>query len=94
MEFFNKIFTQLRTFFTRLPPGRRAAAVMTAIAVATSMVALLFWTGGTDYQTLYSNLASEDATAIMRLLREKKIPFKVDQDGRTIKIPPEAVYDL
>src|SRR5689334_18227856 len=30
----------------------------------------------------------------MRILREKKIPFRDENDGKTIKIPPEAVYDL
>lgn len=68
--------------------------IMTALAVITSFVALFFWAGDTAYQTLHTNLASEDATAYMRLLREKKIPFRVDNDGKTIKVPPEAIYDL
>jgi flagellar M-ring protein FliF len=62
--------------------------------IVTSFIAMFFWAGDTAYQTLATNLPTEDATSIMRILREKKIPFRVEHDGKTIKIPPEAVYDL
>ncbi|MGE4234031.1 MAG: flagellar basal-body MS-ring/collar protein FliF [Bacteriovoracia bacterium] len=94
IEFLKKVSNQFKEFFNALSPGRRAALVFTAITLISSIVALFFWAGEKSYQTLGTNLPSEDATSIMRILREKKIPFKVDNDGRTIKIPPEAVYDL
>ena len=94
MEYFSKIASQLKEFYKGLSGGRRAGLFATAALVIVSIAMLLFWTGETAYQTLYTNLSSEDATAIMRLLRDKKIPFRVEHDGKTIKIPPEAVYDL
>lgn len=93
-EFLKKVSVQLKDFFTGLSGGRKAAMILTGTAVVTSFVALFFWAGDTAYQTLGTNLASEDATAYMRILREKKIPFKVDNDGKTLKVPPEAIYDL
>lgn len=94
MDFIRKIARQFKDFFTALSPGRKAALVLTSLVVVTSFIAMAFWAGETQYQTLGTNLASEDATSIMRILREKKIPFRVENDGKTIKIPPEAVYDL
>lgn len=94
LEFFKKISTQLKDFFNTLSGPKKAGMILTAVAVVTALCALLFWTGDKSYQVLQTNLAAEDATAIMRILREKKIPFKVEDDGKTIKIPPEAVYDL
>ena len=93
-EFAKKVSTQLKDFFKTLSGGRKVGLITTAIAVGTALVALLYWTGDKSYQVLQTNLATEDATATMRILREKKIPFKVEDDGKTIKIPPEAVYDL
>ncbi len=94
METFNRLGTQIRDFFKSLSKGRKAALIATAGVVTIALVMITLWTGDSAFQTLYTNLSSEDATAIMRLLREKKIPFRVDHDGKTIKIPPEAVYDL
>lgn len=93
-EYFSKLFTQITDFFKSLSNAKKAGLLATSALVLTSIGMLIMWTGSSAYQTLYTNLTSEDATAVMRLLREKKIPFKVEHDGKTIKIPPEAVYDL
>lgn len=93
-EFFKKTAGLIVDFFSGLSPGRKAGLILTAVVVVASFVAMFFWVGDTAYQVLGTNLASEDATAIMRILRDKKIPFRVENDGKTIKIPPEAVYDL
>lgn len=94
VEFLKKVSSQISEFFNNLSPAKKAGMVLTMVVVAASFVAMFFWVGQNAYQTLGTNLASEDATAIMRTLREKKIPFRVENDGKTIKIPPEAVFDL
>ncbi|MBI3555877.1 MAG: flagellar M-ring protein FliF [Deltaproteobacteria bacterium] len=94
IEFFRKTSIQLKDFFNGLSGPRKVGLILTGITVIASLAAMFFWVGDTGYQTLGTNLASEDATAIMRVLRDKKIPFRVENDGKTIKIPPEAVYDL
>lgn len=94
VEFLKKISIQIRDFFGDLSPARRGALILTAVTVCASFAAMFFWVGEKTYQTLGTNLAAEDATAIMRVLRDKKIPFRVENDGKTIKLPPEAVYDL
>lgn len=94
VEFFQKVGTQLKKFFSNLSAGRKTALVITLVAVTIFIISVLFWVGDTAYQVLGTNFTAEDSTNIMRILREKKIPFKVDNDGRTIKIPPDAIYDL
>ncbi len=94
LEFVKKISIQLKDFFGNLSKGRKIALALTSIVILTSFVALFFWAGETAYHTLGTGFATEDATAIMRLLREKKIPFRVENDGKTIQIPPEYIYDL
>ena len=94
LEFFKKVSGQIRDFFDGLSAAKKAAMVLTGITVLASFTAMFFWVGEKAYTTLGTNLAGEDATAIMRILRDKKIPFRVENDGKTVKIPPEAVYDL
>ena len=62
--------------------------------MAIGICTLFYWASSTSYHTLVSNLAPEDSTAIIRYLREKRIPFIVDESGRNISVPPEKVYDL
>lgn len=93
-DFLQKTGRQIRDFFKSLSGARKAALVFTAFFVVTSFVALFFWAGETAYEVLGTNFTTEDSTNVMRFLREKKIPFKVENDGKTIKVPPEAIYDL
>ena len=37
---------------------------------------------------------AEDTANVMRLLREKKIPFQVDPTGKQVTVPPEYLHDL
>src|SRR4051812_5811554 len=62
--------------------------------VAAGMAGLFMWAGDTTYQPLMTNLNPEDSANVIRYLREKRVPFKVDQGGKAISIPPESVYEL
>ncbi|MGA7829271.1 MAG: flagellar basal-body MS-ring/collar protein FliF [Geobacteraceae bacterium] len=48
----------------------------------------------TDYRPLFSNLNSDDAGAIVKSLKEQKIPYKIASDGKAILVPSDKVYDL
>lgn len=46
-----------------------------------------------NYSILYTNLASEDAAKVIEFLNSEKIPYKLENEGRTIKVPKEKVYE-
>ncbi len=46
-----------------------------------------------DYTTLYTNLAPEDASLVIEELNNQKIAYKIEDDGRTIRVPKEQVYE-
>lgn len=48
----------------------------------------------TDYRPLFSNLTSEDAGEIVKSLKEQKIPYQIESDGKAILVPADKVYDL
>jgi flagellar M-ring protein FliF len=45
------------------------------------------------YASLYSNLAEEDASRVIEQLTSLKIPYKIEDNGKTIKVPQEKVYE-
>jgi len=93
-ESLKKSLLQIRTFYGELPLSKKVASLALLSAILFGVGYSLMWAGRESYQPLMSNLNTEDATNIIRVLRDKKIPFKLDQDGKAISIPPESVYDL
>jgi flagellar M-ring protein FliF len=68
--------------------------VVTGLGIMIGMVMMFIWAGEKAYVPLMTNLNPEDATNIIRLLRDKKVPFKVDPSGRNISVPPEGLYEF
>ena len=55
---------------------------------------VLFLFNQTNYSTLYSHLDTEDAAEIVDYLKSQKIPYQLANDGTTIKVPREKLYDI
>ncbi len=95
MEFFNRIRTQLKEFVEGLSTSKKMALGITGSIIGVALVAIFMWAGKQGYQPVtYGNLNAEDSANIMRLLREKKIPFQVDTTGKQVMVPPEYLHDL
>lgn len=93
-DILKKMASQIGEFFTNLSPGRKLAMTVTAAVIFVGIGAMFFWAGDTSYQSLMTNLNAEDSANIIRILREKKIPFKVDPTGKSVSVPPDAIYQL
>lgn len=93
-EFLNRILERFNEFFQSLSPGKRIGLVTVAIVIVATITTMFYWASKTSYTQLLTNLSPEDSTAVIRYLREKRIPFIVDESGRTLSVPPEKVYDL
>ncbi len=46
-----------------------------------------------SYDTLFSNLSSDDAAAVTQKLKDDKVPYHLSTDGKTISVPPQYVSD-
>ena len=64
-----------------------------AIAGILALVALgaLVFGRGPSYSTLFSNLSSSDANAVLGHLKADKVPYHISLDGKTISIPSADV---
>ena len=55
---------------------------------------LIFQVGTTEYSLLYANLSAADSSAVMAKLKEQKIPYRLENQGKSILVPMEQVYEL
>ncbi len=94
MDFFKKITTQITEFFGGLSGGKKTAVIGTLIATVIGIFFLFGWANQQNYVPLMTNLNPEDSAAIIRTLRDKNIPFQVEQGGKAISVPPERMLDL
>lgn len=93
-EFLKKTGAQIRDFMNGLSLGKKVGIVLTVLLIIGAVAGIFYWAGRTNYVPLMTGLNPEDATAIIRLLREKQIPFKVDPSGKTISVPAESLYEF
>lgn len=93
-EYFKKVFHQIDQFIKGLSPGKKLAMTGTFVLIVSGMTTLFFWAGQTTYVPLMTGLNPEDATNIIRVLRDKNIPFKSEAGGKNVLIPSESIYDL
>lgn len=47
-----------------------------------------------DYKVLYSKLSPEDAGKVVNMLKATKEPFKLEDNGQTVLVQAEKVYEL
>ena len=55
---------------------------------------LLFFFNEPNYTSIYSGLSQEDASKVVEYLANQKVLYKIDDNGQTIKVPYEKVYEL
>ncbi|MGZ3688467.1 MAG: flagellar basal-body MS-ring/collar protein FliF, partial [Bdellovibrionota bacterium] len=93
-EFGKKVFGQIQDFLKGLSGTKKVAMAVIFLGIVATIAGLFFWAGDTTYVNLMTARSPEDASNVMRILREKHIPFKVDPSGKAISVPPENLYDL
>ena len=48
---------------------------------------------GGDYRLLYNNLDATDAAAVVAWLKENRVPYRLQNEGRSIYLPAAQVYE-
>src|SRR3989475_11560768 len=89
-----ELSAQLVDFFRAQPPARRLVLATTAVGSLVAVLALAWWVQRPLYRPLFTNLAGQDASAIVEALRAEKAPFWLEDGGRAILVPAERLYEL
>jgi flagellar M-ring protein FliF len=88
-----QILSQLNSAFSNLSMGKKLTLVTLILGSVVGFIFLLNWSGKSEFQPLYANLDSEDASAILSKLKEQKIEYRIASNGTTILIPEQHIYE-
>ncbi len=82
LNIFNKLTLQ-----QKLVIGGAVAATVLLLGV------LLVFMNQPSYTALFSSLSQEDASKVINQLNAQKIPYQIADNGSTIKVPKDKVYE-
>ena len=80
--------------FSQFSISQRMIILIALAGSIAGLVAVGLWTQQPDMQVLFSNLAPDDAGAIVDKLKDSKVPYETSGGGTTILVPSAQVHDL
>lgn len=89
MQFINAV----KNIWGRLSILQRVSVVGGTVAITAAIIGLSIWASRPEYRVLYSNLSPEDAGVVIKALQTDKVLYQLADDGKTIMVPKELVYD-
>jgi flagellar M-ring protein FliF len=74
--------------------NQKISLVVLAAAVVVGVVSLIYLMNQEEYQTLYSDLGSEEANTVIERLKTQKVLYQIADSGKSIKVPAERINEL
>ncbi|KAB1443367.1 flagellar basal-body MS-ring/collar protein FliF [Pseudodesulfovibrio senegalensis] len=65
-----------------------------ALSVIIAFILMIYWMNRPDWKVLYTKLYPEDANKVVSMLQQAKEPYKLSDNGQTIMVPADRVYEL
>ncbi len=87
------LLERARTAWGRISRSQRIALIVGAVVSVSLVIAFIVWSQQTTYGVLFSNLQSQDASAIVAQLKSQKIPYQLASNGTAILVPASMVDD-
>ena len=90
----DRVKNQTRTFFNGFTSGQK---VMTGVLLLTLIVGgylFMKWESKPSYTPLFSNLTTQDASAITDQLKAQNVDYQLSDGGQTVLVPQSQVYQL
>lgn len=86
-------FGQLLAIFNRLAMPQKIMIGGVVVGTIVLLGVLVGMLNEPNMAVLYTNLAEEDASKVVDQLNSQKIAYKIEDNGKTIKVPQEVVYE-
>jgi len=89
------VVDQIGAFYGKLPLSQKIALPLVFVGSVMLLVFVSRWGSRPDYAVLYSGLQTNDSAAVITALKEKKVGYRLRDDGSVIEItPPSLVSEL
>ena len=73
--------------------GQRLTFVIVILGFIAGLFAVTFWVRTPDYGLLYSDLGQKEAAEVVAYLRDNNILYKVKDNGSTVLVPANKIYE-
>ncbi len=90
----SQVAGKLWQIFQQYSLKQRLVIVSVLLLFVSALIVMILWANRTEYDLLFANLNSTAAGSIVNDLRESKIPFKLDDGGKSIYVPKDRVAEL
>lgn len=90
----NPVVNQIVRIYKDMPLSRKVIMGIVIFMVILGFAGMFFWANKIDYQTLYTGLSADDASAIVEKLKELGIKYELAGDGNIVRVPAEKLYDV
>lgn len=91
--FFLNFANNCKAFWAGLSMAKRILLAGGSVALIAAAIGLSLYMTRTEYKVLYSNLGPEDASSVIKGLQADKVRYQLADNGATILVPKEVVYD-
>lgn len=86
------LIIQFREFYKGLGPTKRYAVLAVFFIISFVIAAMYMMMSGKDYAVLLANVPSDQVSLVVAKLNEKNVPFKFEEDGKTILVPKDLLH--
>jgi len=92
MDSIKDFFKGLMDFVSRMTPSQVMMFLGVIAGTVAGIILVVGWLNSVTYSRLYSNLDEREAGEIVTYLNDNKIPYQLEDGGRTIEVPSNDVY--
>ncbi len=90
----SQVANKLWQSFQQYSLKQRLVIISVSLLFISALIVMILWANRTEYDLLFANLNSSGASSIVADLRSSKIPFKLDDGGKSIYVPKDRVAEL
>lgn len=93
-DWLTQLLAQMRGFLGAMSPQQRWGFLGACLAFIAGFSVFVWWASQPVFSSLFGSVGESDAAAIVEHLQAEKIPYKLENGGRSILVPAERVYEL
>lgn len=92
--FVNELWSKTTSFWSDRTMSQRVLIAGLTLSVILAFGLMIYWMNKPDYKVLMTNLYPEDANRVVSMLQAEKVPYQLQENGKTVLVPADKVYDL
>src|SRR5215472_1772742 len=83
----------MRKLLASLSLRQRITIVVAAVLAGAGLFALVRWRREADFRPLFTEMAAEDAGAVVQKLKEAGVPYRLSENGATVMVPSDRIAE-